>query len=109
VLLLVILVGSLFEPAAGWNGYLQAISEGTPLPAWEWSKGSVVGKLLFYDLPFPENGSAEDIAYVSKLRWTRGAARLLLLGTFCGFAAMVYTAWSRRRSRGEHLPKEVLA
>jgi SNF family Na+-dependent transporter len=106
VLLLVILVGSLFEPAAGWNGYLQAISEGTPLPAWEWSKGSIVGKLLFYDLPFPDNGTADDIAYVSKLRWARGAARLLLVSTFSGFVALVYVAWARRRARGEHLPQE---
>jgi NSS family neurotransmitter:Na+ symporter len=49
VFLILILIGSVFQPKAGWQPYLSApFSEKTP--AWSWDSGSVVGRLLHLDV-----------------------------------------------------------
>ncbi len=48
--LILILVGSVFQPKAGWQPYLSAPFGGAKPPAWEWDNGSVVGKLLHLDV-----------------------------------------------------------
>ncbi|HZM01258.1 MAG TPA: sodium-dependent transporter, partial [Planctomycetota bacterium] len=50
VILLLILVLSIFEPAAGWEPYIKSLGGGAPAPAWEWSGSGVIGRLLHKDL-----------------------------------------------------------
>ncbi|MBS0201758.1 MAG: sodium-dependent transporter [Planctomycetes bacterium] len=50
VFLALILVGSVFQPKAGWQPYLAVLAGGQAPPAWEWDSGSVVGKLLHRDV-----------------------------------------------------------
>ncbi|MBI2806298.1 MAG: sodium-dependent transporter [Planctomycetes bacterium] len=50
VFLLVILLGFTFLPKSGWNAYVEAFTNGTPAPAWEWSGDGMIGKLLHVDV-----------------------------------------------------------
>jgi hypothetical protein len=62
--LILILVGSFFQPKAGWDGYVKALFAGQPVPAWQWSGSSVVGKLLHVDIAEEE---ASQVAELKKL------------------------------------------
>ena len=50
VFLMLILIGSVFQPKAGWQPYLIAPFGGNAPPPWAWDSGSVVGKLLHLDV-----------------------------------------------------------
>jgi SNF family Na+-dependent transporter len=50
VFLLLILVAFAFQPAAGWNAYIEAAMGGKSAPAWEWSGSGMVGKLMHLDV-----------------------------------------------------------
>ncbi|MFO0902993.1 MAG: sodium-dependent transporter [Pirellulales bacterium] len=45
-----ILVGSFFQPAAGWDKHLAAFFTGKPAPEWKWAGASIIGKLTHADL-----------------------------------------------------------
>jgi SNF family Na+-dependent transporter len=60
--LILILIGSFFQPKAGWDGYAKALFGGKPAPAWEWSGSSIVGKLLHADLAEQEAAQAAELA-----------------------------------------------
>jgi hypothetical protein len=59
--LILILIGSFFQPKAGWDGYAKALYAGQPAPAWEWSGSSIVGKLLHADLAEQEAAQAVEL------------------------------------------------
>ncbi len=48
--LLLILIGSFFQPEAGWDKHLTAIASGEKAPEWKWSGDSIIGKLRHADL-----------------------------------------------------------
>ena len=50
VFLLVILIGAVFQPKAGWHSYISAVAGNKPIPRWEWDGSSVVGKLMHLDV-----------------------------------------------------------
>lgn len=54
VFLLLILLAYVFKPAPDWGPYLHevrlALSEGQPLPAWNWAGDGMIGKLLHVDV-----------------------------------------------------------
>ncbi len=97
-LLIVILLASMFEPKAGWDGYVSAITSGQTAPEWEWSGNSMVGKLLHRDLPLKENATAAEISFNQNLRIVRTVDRLVMVAAFAGFAWLVSIAWKRRLS-----------
>lgn len=71
VFLLAILVSFIFSPAAGWKAYLQAALEGKPLPAWEWSGGGMIGKLLHRDVAETRRKKLADLdEQIAELRST---------------------------------------
>lgn len=94
-LLIVILFASMLEPKAGWDGYLSAIRSRKPLPAWEWSSGSMIGKILHYDLPLRAEATPTEIAYNGHLRTLRTIDRVLMIGSFVGLCVLVRIAWRR--------------
>jgi NSS family neurotransmitter:Na+ symporter len=122
VLLIVILASSFLEPAAGWDRYLKQAASGkwSEAPAWEWSEGSVVGQLLFKglnakeaklaaELAALENAGAVadkraeleiDLRLVRETRIVQLIDRLVMVGAFAFFAALVAIAWRRRRAEG---------
>jgi hypothetical protein len=61
VFLAAILVSFIFSPAAGWKTYLQAVISGDPLPAWKWSGGGMIGKLLHQDIDDTRQKKLADI------------------------------------------------
>jgi neurotransmitter:Na+ symporter, NSS family len=54
--LLVIMVGYIFQPQAGWDGYVNALKAGKEFPAWKWSGDGMIGKLLMLDVADRETG-----------------------------------------------------
>lgn len=50
VFLILILVGSFFQPKAGWDTYARALLGQAEMPTWEWSGSSIVGKLTHADV-----------------------------------------------------------
>lgn len=50
VFLILILIGSVFQPKDGWHVYADAILKGEKAPAWTWHGKSIVGKLLHLDV-----------------------------------------------------------
>jgi NSS family neurotransmitter:Na+ symporter len=50
VFLLLILVAFAFQPAAGWNTYLEAWSTGKAGPTWDWSGDGMIGRLKHLDV-----------------------------------------------------------
>jgi hypothetical protein len=101
VFLLVILFAYIFQPAAGWDAYIQAIAQGEPMPAWAWSGGGMIGKLLHADLVLPADASADSITLNGYLKSVRTIDRLAMLAVFLGFAVLVNRAWARRRAAGK--------
>lgn len=98
-LLIVILFASTFEPSVGWDKYLGSINSSSPQP-FEWSSGSMMGKLLHRDLPLKSDASPEEKAFNEKLKVARTADRLVMLAAFVGFGILVRTAWKRRELAG---------
>jgi len=97
-LLIIILLAAMFEPKAGWDGYVSALTSGKPAPAWEWSGNSMIGKILHRDLPLKEGASSEEIAFNKNLKIVRTVDRLAMVASFAGFAWLVSVAWKRRSS-----------
>jgi hypothetical protein len=95
-LLIVILLASIFEPKAGWDGYVTAGSTGKELPQWEWSSNSMVGKLLHRDLPLKDGATADETSFNQGLKVVRTIDRLAMVAAFVGFAWLVSIAWKRR-------------
>lgn len=98
-LLIVILLASMFEPKAGWDGYWTAITSGKSLPAWEWASGSMVGKILHYDLPLAPDASTKQIAFNGNLRTLRTIDRVMMVASFVGLCLLVAIAWKRRSAK----------
>jgi NSS family neurotransmitter:Na+ symporter len=124
VLLIIILVTSIFEPAAGWDTYLKHAAKGTwsEAPAWDWADGGVMGQVLFEGLNTKE-GELEsklqtleslsdpasvasrdelevDLRLVRETRIVQLIDRLVMIGAFAFFAVLVAIAWKRRRAEG---------
>ena len=95
-LLIVILLASMLEPKAGWDGYWTAITSGQSLPAWEWSSGSMVGKILHYDLPLKPDATSAEVAFNGNLRTLRTLDRAMMVASFLALAWLVRVAWKRR-------------
>ena len=102
-LLIVILLASIFEPKAGWDGYVSSITTGKPAPAWEWSESSMIGKVLHRDLQLKPDAKPEEIAFNQNLRIVRTVDRLTMVAAFAGFAWLVSIAWKRRQLEGKVL------
>ena len=101
VFIVVILLASIFKPSVGWDGYFSAIGSAEGMPAWEWDKDSVIGKLLHKDLQAPEDATPEVASYYRQLRTIRTLDRLGLVGIFLFFSALVAVAWSRKERARE--------
>jgi SNF family Na+-dependent transporter len=95
----------------GWEAYLTALFTGRPMPAWEFSSSSMVGKLMHKDLEKDIAKISEDaklspaeraakIAYYENLKMARNFDRAVMVGVFLFFAALVSVAWSRRQAEG---------
>ena len=100
-LLIVILLASMFEPKAGWDGYVSAITTGQKAPDWEWSANSMIGKLLHRDLPLKADATEVEIAFNKDLKFVRTVDRLAMVAAFGGFAWLVSVAWKRRALEGK--------
>jgi SNF family Na+-dependent transporter len=100
VFLFVILLAYTFLPAAGWKAYLSAPFTGEEPPAWEWSGGGMVGKLLHNDLQVSEKASEQEKEFTEDLKTLRTVDRVVLVGTFLFFCVLVWVAWSKRRREG---------
>ncbi|MBI1345362.1 sodium:calcium symporter [bacterium] len=100
--LIIMLVAYIFEPAAGWKTYLAGTADGSPIPAWEFSSGSMMGKLMHKDLPLPKDASEHEITFNSQLKFMRTVDRGVMVASFLGLAALVSVAWARRRRTGEN-------
>jgi hypothetical protein len=61
VFLLVILLAYVFQPAAGWKPYLTGWATGEPIPAWKWSGGSMIGKLMHIDVEETKQAKLDGI------------------------------------------------
>ncbi len=99
--LIVILFASIFEPKAGWDGYISAATTGKALPKWEWSSSSMVGKLLHKDLPLKNDATPDEVAFNQNLKLVRTVDRLAMVGAFAAFAWLVSVAWKRRELEGK--------
>jgi NSS family neurotransmitter:Na+ symporter len=100
-LLIVILLASMFEPKAGWDRYITAASSSEPIPAWEWSSSSMIGRLLHRDLPLKADATADEVAFNKNLKLVRTIDRLTMVATFLGFSWLVSIAWRRRARDGK--------
>jgi SNF family Na+-dependent transporter len=115
VFLLLILIGYTFQPegkvevttvdgktkmeARGWEPYFRSALGGPTPPAWEWSPSSMIGKLMYKDLP-TEGANDEETRFYFLLRVVRSIDRLVMVGVFAFFAVLVAIAWRKRRLAG---------
>jgi hypothetical protein len=139
--LLLILVGYTFQPEGkvevqdpktgevslkekGWEPYLLGWATGQKIPAWKWSGGGMIGKLLYRDLanqqeqlsaklagtagaPLSEQERGDvqaQIEFLPKLQRLRTIDRLVMIGTFIFFSVLVAVAWHRRAAAGATQP-----
>jgi SNF family Na+-dependent transporter len=113
VFLILILTGYVFQPKIGWGDVAGRVAAGEPLPAWEWSGDSMIGRLLHIDLdqslandkaarPQQQDWSKET-AFIDAVRFWRTVDRLVLVVTFVGFALLVSSAWKKRKAEGRLL------
>jgi NSS family neurotransmitter:Na+ symporter len=98
--LLTILLAYAFQPKAGWDAYLGALFTGQAWPAWEWDGNGMIGKLLFVDLPIPNEAAPEQKTFLQNMRIGRAIDRLVMIGLFAFFGGLVWVAWNRRRAEG---------
>ena len=111
VFLLLILVGYVFQPKAGWETHLFGdAAKGGSRPAWEWSPDGMIGKLMMLDMPIPDPKVDEKaFKFVNDVRFWRQIDRLALVGTFVFFSVLVSIAWKKRRAAGtDQYPKELV-
>lgn len=106
VFLIVIFVGNIFLPSAGWDGYAQAMFSGDPLPAWEWDPGSTIGKLMNKDLAVGPEESAQTKEFLRHVGVWRVVDRLAMVGVFVFLSVLVHLAWRRRRRESLHTGEE---
>ncbi len=113
VFLIVIFVGYVFQPKAGWDGYVHAIYKGENLPEWSWSPSGMIGKLMNYDVALsPEDAAlppeqlAEKEKFLDNVRLGRIASRLSMAAAFVFYCGLVHVAWKRRREQGLHTGEE---
>jgi hypothetical protein len=103
--ILVILLGTIFQPKIGWGKVFEEIRDGGRLPAWEWSGDSIIGRLLHKDLDYAVEELAanktadwpEQEAFFENVRVWRTIDRLVLVVAFVGFMWLVAAAWKKRR------------
>ena len=100
VFLLVIMLGFVFKPAAGWDKVASAVARGEPMPAWEWAGDGMIGKLLHNDLPHKPDATPEEREFNDNLRTVRTIVRVTLIGAWLMFALLVQRAWTKRRAEG---------
>jgi SNF family Na+-dependent transporter len=105
IFLILILVGSFFKPAAGWEAYVKSLGGGESAPAWEWAGDSIVGKIGHKDLDenidkakAKKDSDAEQ--FNTDLKLWRNIDRLVMVGVFAFFGVLVFMAWKRRREEG---------
>jgi hypothetical protein len=106
VFLIVIFVGYVFQPKAGWDGYAHAMTQGTELPPWEWSPDGMIGKLLNKDVQAKPEDTEARKGFLEKVRFWRIISRLAMLGAFVAYCSMVFIAWKKRRREGLHTGEE---
>jgi neurotransmitter:Na+ symporter, NSS family len=104
VFLLVILVASIFKPAAGWEAYMGLGSDGQPAPAWEWAPDSMIGRLLHKDLPLSPDATSDEMKFNNQLKFMRTSDRVVLIGVFLAFAGLVSAAWRKRALAAKEVP-----
>eukprot|EP00456_Euglypha_rotunda_P035315 TRINITY_DN271_c0_g1_i7.p1 TRINITY_DN271_c0_g1~~TRINITY_DN271_c0_g1_i7.p1 ORF type:complete len:639 (+),score=137.93 TRINITY_DN271_c0_g1_i7:1646-3562(+) len=79
VFLLIILIGSVFQPKDGWQVYLAAPFGGQTPPPWQWDSGSVVGKLTHLDVVESRKSKLRDIdSQIENLKLTPEARAVLI-------------------------------
>lgn len=99
--LILILLAYIFEPAAGWQSYVAGTSDGKPVPAWEFSSKSMIGKLMHKDLAIAEDAPAEAKKFNDQLKFMRTVDRGVMVASFGALAALVSVAWARKRKKKE--------
>ena len=131
--LVLILIGSFFQPAIGWDGYVKALAGKDPMPAWQWSPKSIIGRLthagadeavaaieadvkrLQAEADAPDATDAAkaavekrklELAVKKQLPTWQNIDRLALVVTFIFFATLVWLAWKRREAEGLTLGAE---
>jgi hypothetical protein len=133
--LILILLGYTFQPAGqvevkdpktgqvklvgkGWEPYLIGWATGERAKSWEWSSGSMIGKLLFRDLARKRSdlqaqltasqtalsetdrqAITDQLDFLPKLQMLRAIDRGVMIGSFLFFAVLVAIAWRRRAKR----------
>lgn len=96
-ILIVILLASIFKPAAGWEHYLVGPAAGQTQEAWSWAPDSIIGRAMHKDLPLPDNATKEQVRFNEQLKFMRTADRGVMVAAFLAFCALVNVAWMRRR------------
>lgn len=106
VFLIVIFVGNVFQPSAGWDGYVKAIAARETLPDWSFDKDSTIGKLLNYDLATQPDDTPQTKEFIGQVKIWRHVDRIALVAVFVCYSALVFVAWQRRRREGLHTGEE---
>jgi neurotransmitter:Na+ symporter, NSS family len=103
----------------GWEPYLIGWARGEKIPAWRWSSGGMIGKLLYADLRKQEQGLRDklegsvgaaltdeqlqetkaQLEFLPKLQTLRTIDRGILIGVFVFLSALVAVAWNRRAAK----------
>jgi SNF family Na+-dependent transporter len=110
VFLLIILAAYVFKPAADWKTYIEAVAYGKPAPAWEWAGDGMIGKLLHKDIDANRQKAESNadlsaaernaaLGYWDQVKTWRNIDRLVMVGVYVFFCALVFIAWSRRRAQ----------
>jgi SNF family Na+-dependent transporter len=66
IFLILILAAYVFEPKGGWTPQIEGLFGGNPAPKWEWSSGSLVGKLMHVDVASSRQGALDDLEQARK-------------------------------------------
>lgn len=108
--LIVILLASIFKPAANWTPYIQQVlGTGPEAPAWQWADDGTIGKLLHVDIEgdiakaaliADDSKRQERLEFLNNLKIVRNIDRLTLAGAFAFLSTLVYFAWRNRAARG---------
>ncbi len=107
--LLVILAAYVFKPSPDWGPYVQARLRGESV-AWDWADDGFIGKLMHKDLDgrirklnedkaLSAEERSEAVRFNEQLKTWRNVDRLVMVGTFLFFSALVYVAWKRNHPR----------
>lgn len=102
----------------GWEPYLIGWATGDKPPAWQWSSGGMIGKLIYRDLakqragleaklsqaqlPEQEKKEAQEaLAFLPQLQNLRQIDRVAMIGSFLFFCTLVAIAWNKRAAKQE--------